>query len=74
MKVILNTILAGPNGCFGVGEVVDLPDAFANELLRTRAAEPIGAPRSIAEAAARDMPIYEKRDIKIKPVKTKAKE
>lgn len=74
MKVKLRTTIAGPLGCFQMGEVVELPDETARQLLKDGAAEPIGARMRIEQAAARDIPIMEKREIKTKPVKIKAKE
>lgn len=74
MKVKLRTTIAGPLGCFQMGEVVELPDETAHQLLKDGAAEPIGARIRIEQTAARDIPVMEKREIKTKPIKVKAKE
>jgi len=41
MRIVLKTYMAGPRGSAGPGDVVDLPDAAAAELLNTGKALPV---------------------------------
>jgi len=47
-KVKLLTSRSGPDGSFGYGEVIDLPDDEANRMILTHQAEPVAEPKRTA--------------------------
>ena len=42
------TSRSGPDGSFGYGEVIDLPDDEANRMILTHQAEPVAEPKRTA--------------------------